>query len=306
MLVRKIKQVAISKLQQAEAVTDPLFEVDLLLEHLLKKPRVWIYTHDDWELTTEQTLTLEQWVEKRLHGYPMAYLLGRVEFYGRNFVIQEGVLIPRPETELLIEAVFEAISTARQTAFFRNSQVSEWHPSSKYLSPLRIVDLGAGSGVLGLTLAYLLPKAEIHLVEPSPEAWPCLEKNVALHASGRKIKLHQLDAETFLKSEVGLFDLIIANPPYIAVDDEEVDPWVKQWEPHIALFAEEDGLACYRRWIPGLSKVLCHQGIAAFEHGANQGEQVSSLFRQFQFKVLRKVYDYQGYWRHTLAINLGY
>ncbi|MCX7675076.1 MAG: peptide chain release factor N(5)-glutamine methyltransferase [Bdellovibrionaceae bacterium] len=285
-----VKKTALLKLQAAEAVTDPLFEIDLLLGHLLGRDRAWLYIHEDFQLTSEQEQRLTEWVARRQQGYPMAYILGGVEFYGRRFIVQEGVLVPRPETELLVEAVMQILTSPT------------WAPrQGSATKPLRIVDLGAGSGIIGITLAHLLPKTEIHLLEPSVDAWACLTKNLELHPFEDRVSAHLMDAETFLNGVSAPFDLIVSNPPYIALDDLGVDPWVKQWEPHQALFAGSDGLDCYRRWIPLITKVAEPHSILAFEHGSTQGEDVTAILRQYHFDVLARVLDYQGYWRHTIA-----
>jgi release factor glutamine methyltransferase len=201
-------------------------------------------------------------VERRATHEPVAYILGRKEFHGREFAVSPGVLIPRMDSETTVAAALEAVP-----------------------SPSRVLDCGVGSGALLLTVLAELPEAEGVGMDRSAEALAVASANAdALGLAGHA----QLIAADWNKSGwsdgLGLFDLILCNPPYVE-DDAPIEPDVRQWEPAGALFAGPDGLEAYRVLIPQLPPLLNEGGAAVLEIGASQAEAVETIALETGFAV---------------------
>lgn len=195
-------------------------------------------------------------VEKAASGEPVQHITGREVFYGRTFAVNRHVLIPRPETEELVEAVLQKLPKR----------------------PLRIADIGTGSGIIAATLALEMPDTDVTAVDISAEALDMAKNNVkALEA---EVNFLQGDLLEPLKS-MEPFDVIISNPPYIPEGErKDMDKNVTEHEPEQALFAGADGLAVYRRLVSQLPGVLKIPGLIAFEIGHGQGEAVKNLIRE--------------------------
>lgn len=201
-------------------------------------------------------------VGRRLEGYPLQYLLGEWDFYGRTFRVGEGVLIPRADTETLVEAAL---------AF------------AKGRGPLRIADLCSGSGCIAVTLAKELPSAEVWAVEKSPEALGYLRGNAAQNGASLHILRDDVLAPT---GDYPTFDLIVSNPPYLTqADMDSLQPEVRH-EPAMALFGETDGLAFYRGITERWTERLNPGGMVAYEIGLGQENAVAEMLKN---KCLRNV-----------------
>lgn len=277
---------AVHSLQAAEAAecTAPRLEAELLLACALKRDRLFVrmfpeHVPDDGALELFWAL-----LARRCQGEPMAYLLGEKEFYGRPFRVRRGVLIPRPETELIIDTVLEDKDLAGR-------------------EEVRFIDLGAGSGCIGLTLQLERPHWQGLLLERAgvPLA-VCAENRKGLGA-GRALILQADLARAPLKD--ASLDLVVANPPYIDEDDPEVQAGVRAHEPHEALFAAQHGLADLASCISTAARVLVPGGLIVLEHGAQQAEMVRTLLAQQNFlKILTKK-DLAGLDRVTLSVYKG-
>ena len=212
---------------------------------------------------------LEDWVTRRQKGEPLQYLLGQWEFWGLPVEVGEGVLIPQPDTEILVEQALASV---------------------KGIDAPRILDLCAGSGCVGIALAHELPNAAVTAVELYDEAFGYLERNIRLNSVGvTAVKADVLASPP--EQLQGEWDLIVSNPPYISLDEKEQLSAEVLFEPEQALFAEENGLKFYRaiaeHWLP----LLKEGGTLAVEIGYRQAEAVRGIFAPYETKVQA---DYGG------------
>lgn len=227
-------------------------EARVLLERITGQTRIWIYQNPDAHLTAPQARQLAAAVRARRAGEPLAYLVGSREFYGRRFQVDQRVLIPRPETEDLVEA---ALAFARERA-------------AEGQRDLRIVDVGTGSGVIAVTLAAELPPARIIAVDRSAGALAVAHENARRHGVEGRITLIQGD---LLSAVAGPVDLIVANLPYIPTEEiPTLQPEV-QHEPRLALDGGPDGLDLYRRLWTQAATALDARGGLFGEIAASQG-----------------------------------
>lgn len=215
--------------------------------------RAFLLTHPDAGLTREQQATYEQWLDRRAKHEPVQYLLGEQEFYGLTLRVTPDVLIPRPETEHLVEAALSRLS---------------------HKVVVGIADVGTGSGAIAIALARSLPLAEVTALELSPAALEVARQNAERHGVVDRIRLLQSDLLTAIQRET--FDAIVSNPPYIA-EGEVLEEQVRGYEPPDALFAGPAGLDIYRRLIPSAWEALKPGGWLLMEFGHGQREAVAGL-----------------------------
>jgi release factor glutamine methyltransferase len=242
-----------------EVSTAPAFEAKQLVSHVLRQSVNWLYLNPDYELTAEEMTQLNTLTQRRASGYPLAYLLGRWGFYHWDFYVNEHVLIPRPETELLVE----------QAMTWANNQF----PST---TPLRIVDVGTGSGIIGISLALLLPNASVLAVDISEPALEVARRNAqALGASN--ISFTQSDLLSTVPPQQ--FDIIAANLPY--VDPAELPTLeVARYEPHIALAGGTHATALIEALLQQSLPYLANPAAIFLEIGHNQEVFVAEYARQ--------------------------
>jgi len=228
-------------------------DAELLLLHVAGKDRAFLLTHPDAPLTPGQQSTYEQWLNRRAKHEPIQYILGEQEFYGLTFRVTPDVLIPRPETEHLIEALLQLIP--REAA-------------------IRIADVGTGSGAIAITLARKLPHVTITALDVSPPALKIAQQNAARHNVADRIRFLESDLLSAVADEI--FDAIISNPPYVP-DSEALDPQVRNFEPATALYAGPSGLDIYRRLIPQSWQALKPRGWLFMEIGHGQHDALAAL-----------------------------
>jgi release factor glutamine methyltransferase len=237
-------------------------DAELLLLHTLQIPRATLVAHADRELTHDQQAFYEKTIARRLHHEPIQYITGRQEFYGLTLHVTPAVLIPRPETEHLVEAVLKLL------------------PADK---PLKIADIGTGSGAIAIALAVHLPNAEITALDISTESLTIAAANAREHHVAGRIKFLQSDLLSGLDQEAEAFDAIVSNPPYIPDSDRAIlHPQVRDHEPATALFAGETGLDIYRRLIPQACNALKSNGLLALEIGHGQQDAIAALLRSWR------------------------
>lgn len=261
-----------TRLSQA-GVADARIEARLLLQHVLKLSREHLYSHLDAPLDSTQVAALDCLAATRIGGAPLAYLLGTREFYGRTFRVDERVLIPRPETELLV---------AFALAF------AQRHPSP---GP-RVVDVGTGSGVLAITLAVELPSARIVALDRSPDALEVARDNAARHRVASRIDFVE---SNLVDAVAGPFDLIVANLPYVPSGEVELAPPEVQREPRLALDGGPDGLDLYAGFFEDAARTLACDGGLFAEIAWDQGARAAAFARAaFPKRTLRVLPDLEG------------
>ena len=232
-------------------------DAELLLLHVLQISRTTLIAHPGRELTPSQRTTYEATIARRLHHEPIQYITGRQEFYGVALDVTPAVLIPRPETEHLVEAVLKLLP-ANQT--------------------LKIADIGTGSGAIAIALAIHLPQAEITALDISTEALAVAATNARRHDVASRIQFLQSDLLAALNHEPQTFDAIVSNPPYLpSTDRATLHPQVRDHEPPTALFAGEDGLDIYKRLITQAWSALKPNGLLALEIGHGQQADLITL-----------------------------
>ena len=242
--LRAALRAAIARLEECDVPSAPL-AAELLLMHVLQRDRAWLYAHPEFELSPEDAAAYAQLVERRSQGVPTQYLTGRQEFWGLEFEVGPGVLIPRPETEHVIEVALERLGARRA-------------------EPLRIADVGTGSGCIAIALASELPRAEIVATDISSAALDYAQRNAARHGVSNRIQflkanLLEMAIEAPRRGESG-FDLIVSNPPYVGRNDAGSLPReVREHEPAEALFAGDDGLEIYPDLIDEAARKTCSQ-----------------------------------------------
>lgn len=226
----------------------------MLLAELLNLNSLELLNHLDDIVSEDKSELYKQEVDAVQSGKPIQYVIGNVNFYGEIYDINENVLIPRFETEELLENTI---------AYIKNF----------FTEPVDIIDLGCGSGVIGLTLEKKVSTKSVDLVDISPKALAVTYKNCVKHSSMANL----INSDMFEKVEKQ-YDVIISNPPYIKTT-EEIEDIVRDNEPHLALYAGEDGLDCYRKILKDVSKHMKERCLIAFEIGYTQAEDITNLVK---------------------------
>jgi release factor glutamine methyltransferase len=271
---------------------DARYESQLLLQHALKVNRAWLIAHENDDVAIDIQHEFNTLIQRRIGGEPIAYILGNREFYGLNLTVTPATLIPRPDTETLVEAALAKIpayetDNTLDSDLCRNDELS-------------ILDLGTGSGAIALAIAKHRPHSDVVGVDASPSTLEVAKKN----ASALQIRNVQfLSSNWFSALEGERFNVIVSNPPYI----EEADIHLKQgdlrFEPLSALASGADGLDDIRRIIDDCLIHLRPQGWLMFEHGYNQAESVRELMAQVGLVNIETFHDLGGNDRVTIGKN---
>lgn len=222
--------------------------------------RAYLYAHPERELTPEEMQRYQEALARRAAGVPAQYITGHQEFWGLDLIVSPAVLIPRPETEHVVEAVLELVSGAD------SSQSQNQRPRTGASAPhiLRIVDVGTGSGAIALALAKELPTAQIHATDISPETLEVARANAARHELTSRVEFRQ--ADLLAGFPPASFDIVVSNPPYVGESEEDaVQLEVRKFEPRKAVFAGPTGLEVIERLIPQAQMVLKPGGWLLFE-----------------------------------------
>lgn len=242
-------------------VDSPRLDAEVLLCRVLGVERAGLYLDPDWALTEKARRELQNLLSRRAGREPLAYITGRKEFWSLDFFVTPDVLIPRPETELLVELAVE-LSTQRGGA-----------------APLKILDLCTGSGVIAVSLAKELPQTRIVALDISPAAIEIARLNGRLHGVEGRVEFFCGDLFAPLAERLERFDIVVANPPYIRSGDlPDLEPEVREWEPVGALDGGADGLCYYRRIVAAVGAYLKTGGSVLLELGDGMGEAVRRMF----------------------------
>lgn len=244
----------------------PRAEARRLLASLTGQPLTWFMAHGDDPANPDTAARFHTLAERRRAGEPLAYLLGQQEFYGRPFAVSPAVLIPRADTETLVETALEQLLLLRQ---------------QRRAVPLSLLELGTGSGIIAITLALEAPDTEVHAVERSPDALAMAQQN-AKALGAHRIHWHAGSWWQALACP-RRFDLIVSNPPYIAANDHHLQQGDLRFEPPQALAAGPDGLDDLRIIIGGAPAHLSPGGWLLLEHGYDQETPVQALLRDAGF-----------------------
>lgn len=247
----------------------PATEARLLLAHLLGRDNAWLEAHRDEALDAAIAEQFSALVKRRAAGEPVAYLLGVREFYGRDFAVTPAVLIPRPETELLVDVAKEKLF-ATDTA--------------------RILDLGTGCGCIAVTVALELPWVEVTASDVSPAALEVARINARRHGA----MVNCVASDWYAALPPQRFDLILANPPYVAAGDPHLSEGDLRFEPIGALTDHADGLTAIRRIVAEAPRWLNPGGWLFLEHGYDQADAVQALLAAAGLKEIKQHRDLSG------------
>jgi release factor glutamine methyltransferase len=247
---------------------NPRRDAEVLLAHVLGCDQVALLTHPERLLSPDEWNRWEGFLERRLASEPMQYITGAQEFFGLLLEVTPDVLIPRPETEHLVEAALEHVGREANA---------------------RIVDVGTGSGAIAVALAHARPRSHVTAVDFSPRALEVARRNAQRHGVLDRVTL--LESNLLQAVDGADFDVVVSNPPYIA-EGEVLEPQVSDYEPHSALYSGPTGLEVYERLIPQARKVLKPGGWLLLEIGFGQQPAVEALLRGW--RSVSVVHDLQG------------
>jgi release factor glutamine methyltransferase len=264
-ILKQALAAAIKLLDDAE-VGSPRMNGEVLLMFTLGRDRAYLYSHPDHELSEDEQARYDEAGERRASGYPSQYITGHQEFWGLDLIVTPAVLIPRPETEHIVEVV---------TDIARAADYSNQGGRPK------LVDVGTGSGAIALALAKELPNADVLAVDVSAEALEVARANAARLQLASRICFQQSDVLDAVSRD-GSFDFVVSNPPYVALSEaDKVQDVVKKYEPKVAVFAGEHGLDIIRKLIPQAHEALRPGGYLVMEIGYSMSEAVMKIMDGF-------------------------
>jgi release factor glutamine methyltransferase len=252
----------------------------LLLLHVIDKDKAWLMAHSVERLSEDHARSYSELLERRYKGEPIQYITGETEFYGLPFRVTPDVLIPRPETEHLVNKVIELAARFEQP---------------------RIVDVGTGSGAIAVALAHKLPHAKIAATDISERALAVARENAKCNG----VSIRFLPGDLLAPVAGERFEIVVSNPPYVSSGDRAtLSVEVREYEPALALFAGDDGLDVFRRLIPAAFDALTPGGFVALEIGYGQSAAITDLLTRAGFEQIEIVADLRGIPRVVCARRL--
>ena len=261
-------------------VNEARSEAQIVLQHCLKVNRAWLLSHENDILEADSQAVYRKLLNRRLKGEPVAYILGKREFYGLEFKVTPATLIPRPDTETLVEAVLQKIAQDKSC---------------------RVLDLGTGTGSIAISIATHRPLAEVTAVDQSASALAVAREN-AQNLNVQNVLF--VVSDWFEALEEQRFDVIVSNPPYVAENDPHLNQGDLRFEPMTALAAGTDGLKDIRQIISQARLHLEPEGWLMLEHGYDQADKVVGLMASAGFTAISSVADLAGVLRVTLGQRL--
>ena len=240
-------------------------ELKILIQEMLKVKEIDIFLNSKIDISIFKYLTLKRALKKLSQGYPLAYILGYTFFGGNKFKVTPDVLIPRFETEELVQYLLTDCKAPH----------------------ISLLDIGTGSGIISISLKSKRPKWNIAAIDISKKALKLAEKN-ALNVLSKKdsIQFILVDVINYRRDENHKYDIIVSNPPYISIDDPRLDKRVEKYEPQMAIFAEENGLAVFKAISNQLAFLLKEGGKLFLEFGEGQGQFIQKIFSQFDRQTI--------------------
>ena len=281
-----IREILIKYMEKLSSISDtPKLDTEILLQKALGDvDRLYIQLNLDKKLSDEELKCFNEMINDRLNGRPIAYIVKNREFMALDFYVEEGVLIPRPDTEPLVEEVIEL---------------------SKGMKDVTIVDIGTGSGAISVSLAKYIKNSYVYSLDISDKALSIGKKNAVNNEVDDKIEFIKSDVFTGIKDRNLKLDIIVSNPPYIKKEDiKTLHTQVKDYEPYIALEGGEDGLDFYRTITEKSLKYLKSNGVLAFEVGHDQASDVCNIMENHGYKKIYTKKDLQGIDRVVIGFKL--
>ncbi|EAT12855.1 peptide chain release factor N(5)-glutamine methyltransferase [Bermanella marisrubri] len=269
--LREVVTYGASQLTESDSAK---LDAELLLLHVLKQTRTFLFTHSDTELSQEQYLQFTQLLERRKQGEPVAYIIGQTGFWDLTIKVSPATLIPRGDTESLMDYIVE------------------------HFNPKNVLDLGTGTGALALATAKEYPQASVVAVDVIEEAVALAKENAKLN---KVTNVEILQSDWFALVPKRRFDLIVSNPPYIDANDHHLGEGDVRYEPKSALVAERHGLADIEKICNQALSFLTEDGCLMVEHGYDQGPHVRAIFSQSGFSNIETHQDLAGRDRFTLG-----
>ncbi|HEX9253491.1 MAG TPA: peptide chain release factor N(5)-glutamine methyltransferase [Ignavibacteriaceae bacterium] len=259
---------------QKKGIESPRANAEILLAEILKCKRLELYLSFDKPLAENEVQLYREAIRKRGLRIPLQYIIGNVEFYGLKLFVNENVLIPRPETELLVEKII--------------------NESDKSVN-LNILDIGVGSGNISLSILKNLPNSKVVAIDISENALNVAKQNAELNLLQDKIEFKLFDIMNDDLNILGKFDLIVSNPPYVSENDyESLEPELKIHEPKIALTDNSSGISFYKRIVEISDQIINKPGKIYFELGMGQSAQVQKIFEERNINNVSITKDYAG------------
>jgi release factor glutamine methyltransferase len=256
-----------------KGIESPRMNAELLLADILKCKRLELYLMYDRPLTEKELTEYREYLKRRSTFEPAQYIIGTVEFYGLEFKVSPAVLIPRPETEILVETVINSVSKEDE---------------------LRIMDIGSGSGNISIAIAVNLPNAYVIGIEISESAITVAEENLKKYDLNKRVSFLNYDILSLNRDEFSDFDIIVSNPPYVSKEDYgKVQKEILNYEPNIAVTDFHDGYKFYREIISLASHILKPYGKMFLEIAQGQSKNINEIMKENNFKEISIVQDYQ-------------
>lgn len=247
---------------------------ELLLAHILKCKRLDLYLMYDKPLSEFELNTYREFLKRRSVFEPLQYITGKVEFYGLEFNISPSVLIPRPETELLVELVISSVTTEDE---------------------INILDIGSGCGNIGIAVAAKLPNVNVTGIDISEDAIAVAEENTNKYNLQNRVKFRCIDILNTTMEDLSNFDIVVSNPPYVSKPDYiKLQKEIRNYEPEIAVTDVSDGLTFYKTITPLAKKILHKTGILFYELGQGQSLQVKNILNDNGFDKISITQDYEN------------
>lgn len=270
MKIRKISEIInwATDLLTSKDIENPKLDSEYIIAHVLGMSRLKLNLHQDDDITEDDLVLIQNMISRRQKNEPLQYILGETDFYGLTFKVNEHVLIPRPETELLVEKII------------KENPVIE-----------KILEIGTGSGAIAIALAANIKNAKIKAVDISNEALQIAREN----AVKNKVNINFCFSDVF-ENVTGQYDLIISNPPYISNKEYQyLSREIREYEPLIALLADDNGLAFYKKILCSAKDYLTENGKIYFEIGYSLSESIKKVAEENGFRNIETVKDLNGF-----------